>query len=103
MDESRSAIIVTVRPALVGWVRGQGIQRPYHREEDAVWLIPSVSSLASTGKLESYIESLHSVILDAELERFGRDLRDRILRDHSFDDLLELTIRDHVTIAPAVD
>lgn len=101
MTDRQSALVVTVKQALIDWVRKEGLRRPYHPEEDCVWLIPPTSSLSASGSLDSYIASLKDRILDAELERFGLDLRARVLREHSFDDLISISIRDHVELGPA--
>ena len=100
MTESRSALVVTVRPALVQWVRQQGIRRPHIAEEDCVWLIPPMSGFVDEAAFASYLDGLKDLILDSELERFGKNLRKKILAEHSFDDLIEIEIRDHVEVAP---
>jgi hypothetical protein len=68
-------------------------------EEDAVWVIPAVSSFSEPGAFELYVDALRPRILDAELERFGRGLRERILADHALEGLIDLTVRDEVVFA----
>jgi hypothetical protein len=99
MKKRKSALIVTVKPALLDWVRKQGIRRPYLSEEDCVWLIPTLSEFA-VGEFDPYIDALKSAILDAELQRFELNLRDRILRDHTFEDLIQLEVRVDVEMGP---
>lgn len=98
MIKRKSALIVTVKPTLIDWVRKQGIRRPYLREEDCVWLIPTLSELVE--RFEPYIDAMKDAILDAELQRFGLDLRERILRDHTFDELIQLSVRDDLVMGP---
>ena len=100
MTEDKSALVVTVKPALLDWLRRQGISRPYHSEEDCVWLIPSSSSFPNEEAFRSYLEAMQSTILDAELERFGRNLRERVLAEHEFEELVEVSVRDHVEVGP---
>lgn len=102
MTARNSAIVVTVKEPLLAWVREHGIRRPYFPEEDCVWLIPARSEFAP-GEFDRYVEALKDSILDAELQRFGLNLRDRILRDLGFDDLVHLTFRDDVVRGPALN
>lgn len=100
MYERRSALIVTVLPALLAWVRGRGIRRPYFPEEDCVWLVPPVSSFKD-GALVLYLQELQARILSAELERFGSDLVPAILADHTFDELVRIEVRNDVVVGPS--
>jgi hypothetical protein len=99
MNPRYSAIVVTVKQQLLEWVRKQGIRRPYFPEEDCVWLVPSRSEFA-LGQFEQYVNDMKDAILDAELQRFGLNLRERILKDHAFDDLIHLAFRDDVERGP---
>src|SRR5690606_11731883 len=79
MNERRSAVIVTVLPALLTWVRERGIRRPYFPEQYCIWLITPVSSF-NAGTLERYLQQLQTLMLSAELERFGPNLVPAIAR-----------------------
>lgn len=102
MTARNSAIVVTVKEPLLAWVREQGIRRPYFPEEDCVWLIPARSEFAP-GEFDRYVDAMKNAMLDAELQRFGLNLRDRILRDLSFDDLVHLAFRDDVVRGPELE
>lgn len=100
MNTRKSAIVVRVKPALLQWVRRRGLRCNYFAEEDCVWIIPSLATFADAASITSYVDSLKERMLDAELERFGAGLRLEILLVHSFDELLELELRQDVEFAP---
>jgi hypothetical protein len=101
MSKQQSALVVTVKQPLLDWVRRRGINRPYLPQEDCVWLIPSRSTLSATIGYVAYVERMKERILEAELERFGGpNLQGQILQDYSFDELIHLSVRDHVEIGP---
>jgi hypothetical protein len=101
VTKRKSALVVTVKPTLIDWVRKQGIRRPYIPEEDCVWLIPTTSAFAPD-EFDVYVDAIKDAILDAELQRFDLDLRERILRDHTFDELIQLSVRDDVVMGPEI-
>lgn len=103
MNERKSAVIVTVKQALLDWVRHHGIEPPYLPQEGCVWLIPTCSALSATIGFRAYIEAMKDRILDAELERFGVGLRAQILAAHTFEELIELAVRDDVELGPELD
>ena len=106
METKHSVVFLVPKPPFFEWLdqvlqnRGLIMKDIYFEEEDMVCLIPSIGSLGSNEKLNTYLDQLKKQLLVKTFGAFATNWEEcPEINPRTFDSFFELKMRDKVWTA----